>query len=123
MSEFSFRIAFICVFCFLSVMRFYYKIRSGVSREGLYNSKEPIGFIVYRSVVGVPLLLAVVLYCFFPGQCRWGYASLPPSLRVAGLVLAASGLALLLWVHRVLGGNFSTGPSPKRDNVIITDGP
>ena len=118
-----FRICFICIFSALTALRLYFRIRSGLFREPLYSPTEPIGFILFRSIIGVPLLLAVFLYCFLPGYCRWSYLSLPVWLRLPGLVLAVLALLLLYWSHRSLGGNFSTGLAPKTNHRIILNGP
>ena len=118
-----FRVCFICFFSALTALRLYFRIRSGLFHEPLYSPKEPIGFILFRSIIGVPLLLAVFLYCFFPGLCRWCYLSLPVWLRLPGLILAVLALLLLYWAHRSLGGNFSTGVAPKTNHSIILNGP
>ena len=118
-----FRISFICVFSSLTSLRLYFRIRSGLFHEPLYSPKEPIGFILFRSIISFPLLLAVFVYCFFPGLCRWSYLSLPVWLRLPGLVLAVIALLLLSWAHRTLGGNFSTGLAPKANHSIILNGP
>ena len=92
-------------------------------REPLYNSKEPLGYILFRSIVGVPLLLAVFQYCFFPGRYPWSYLCLPLATRIMGAVAAVIALLLLAWSHRTLGGNFSTGLAPKNNHNIVTEGP
>jgi protein-S-isoprenylcysteine O-methyltransferase Ste14 len=109
MGDLFFRVFFICVFCSLTALRLYFRIRSGMFREPPYSPLEPIGFILFRSILGIPLLLAVFLYCFLPGLHRWSYLALPVGLRVPGIVLAPCALLLLTWAHRTLDGNFSTG--------------
>ena len=118
-----FRICFICVFSALSALRFYFRIRSGLFHEPLYSPKEPIGFILFRSILAVPLLLAVSLYCFFPDLCRWSYLPLPVWLRLPGTALAVLAIVLLSWAHRTLGRNFSTSLAPKTSHSIILVGP
>jgi protein-S-isoprenylcysteine O-methyltransferase Ste14 len=123
MSDLFFRVFFICVFSCLTALRLYFRIRSGLFREPLYSPKEPIGYIVFRSIVGVPLLLAVFLYCFSPGRYAWSYLALPVVLRIPGVVLAVLALLLLAWAHRTLGGNFTTSLAPKNSHSIILSGP
>jgi protein-S-isoprenylcysteine O-methyltransferase Ste14 len=118
-----FRVAFICVFSALSILRIYFRIRAGLLREPLYSKKEPIGFILFRSLVGIPLLLAVIAYCFLPGRYDWCYFPLPTGARAPGIPLSLFSLLLLFWAHRTLGRNFSTGVAPKNDHRIIRKGP
>ena len=118
-----FRICFICLFCVLTGMRLFYKLRAGFLRERIYAPEENRGFIVFRSIIGLPLLWAVFAYAFVPGGFAWMYASLPAWLRLAGILLGCGAIALLFWVHQTLGGNFSTSLAPRRDHRMITRGP
>jgi protein-S-isoprenylcysteine O-methyltransferase Ste14 len=123
MGDSFFRVIFICVFSCLTALRLYFRIKSGLFREPLYSPKEPLGYILFRSIVGVPLLLAVFFYCCLPDRHGWSYLSLPLGLRIPGAVLAASALLLLLWTHRTLGRNFNTGLAPKSNHSIVKNGP
>jgi protein-S-isoprenylcysteine O-methyltransferase Ste14 len=117
------RAAFIAVFSLLSLIRLYFKIAAGLFREPPYSREEKTGTILFRSALGVPLLLAVAGYCFLPARYRWAYVTLPHWLRFAAVGLAFSALALLVWAHRALGGNFSTGVGLRRRHRMVRDGP
>jgi len=118
-----FRICFICLFCVLTGMRVYYKLRAGFLRERVYAREENPGFIVFRSVVGVPLLWAVFAYAFVPGSFGWMYVTLPSWLRLTGVVLGGAAIALLFWVHQTLGVNFSTSLAPRHAHAMVNRGP
>jgi protein-S-isoprenylcysteine O-methyltransferase Ste14 len=123
MADLVFRVSFISVFTCLTILRLYFRIRSGLLREPLYSRKEALGFILFRSIVGVPLLLAVALYCFLPERHPWSYLSLPLGVRILGVGLAVCALLLLAWAHRALGGNFTTGVAPKNNHTLVREGP
>ncbi|MBN1834759.1 MAG: isoprenylcysteine carboxylmethyltransferase family protein [Spirochaetales bacterium] len=118
-----FRICFICLFCVLTGMRLHYKLRAGLLRERLYAREENVGFIVFRSVLGVPLLWAVFAYAFLPERFPWMYLALPSWLRLVGVILGCAAIALLFWVHQSLDGNFSTSLAPRREHRMVTRGP
>jgi protein-S-isoprenylcysteine O-methyltransferase Ste14 len=122
-SESLFRVFFACVFSCLTAVRLTFRIRSGLLREPLYSPAEPAGFILFRSILGVPLLLSVFQYCFLPDRCSWSYLVLPRPLRIAGTVSAVLSLLLLAWAHRTLGSLFTTGPAPKDDHTLVMKGP
>ena len=123
MSPVFFRVSFIVLFCALTALRVYYKLRAGLLRERLYARDEKLGFILFRSVIGVPLLWAVFAYAFIPGGFPWMYTPLPWWLRLIGILFGVGAIALLVWVHQSLGNNFSTSLAPRRAHRMITAGP
>jgi|tagenome__1003787_1003787.scaffolds.fasta_scaffold20931426_3 protein-S-isoprenylcysteine O-methyltransferase Ste14 len=60
----------------------------------------------------------VVTLALFP----WPHP-LPTAIVVAGLALAALGLALVLWARVTLGGAFTMFPEPKRRDALVSSGP
>jgi protein-S-isoprenylcysteine O-methyltransferase Ste14 len=123
MGESFFRICFICLFCTLTGMRGYHKLRAGLLRERLYARRESPAFILFRSILGVPLLWAVFAYAFVPGSFPWMYVPLPSWARLTGVPLGAAALALLFRVHGTLGSNFSTSPAPRQNHALVIHGP
>lgn len=97
--------------------------------EGLHDVEQELDKLGIQLVVleappdEATLLLAVVLYCFLPGRYLWSYLFLPLGIRILGVLVALFALLLLVWVHRTLGRNFSTGLSPKKDHSMVTEGP
>lgn len=118
-----FRGLFILLFCALSALRSYFRMRAGLWREPPYSRAEPVGLIVARALLGLPLAAGVAAYCFFPGLWPWAYLILPPWLRLAGAALGAAALLLLLQVHRALGAAFTTSPEPRDGQRLVTEGP
>jgi protein-S-isoprenylcysteine O-methyltransferase Ste14 len=55
-----FRIFFICVFSALIDPRLYFRIRSGLFHEPLYSPKELVGFILFRSIIGMVMTARAV---------------------------------------------------------------
>jgi protein-S-isoprenylcysteine O-methyltransferase Ste14 len=106
----------------------YYKLRYRVFLErGLFRN-EGIGLILFRWILGLPLLFSTFVYIFVPGYMEIFYIHLPSAMRVAGATLGFLSLALLGWVHYVLGGNFSTSINVDDGHVddhhhLITSGP
>jgi protein-S-isoprenylcysteine O-methyltransferase Ste14 len=118
-----FRVIFICLFCLLTGLRVFYKLRAGFLRERLYSREESIAFIVFRSILGVPMLWAVFAYAFAPSRFGWMYVNLPTWLRFVGVLLGAGAIALLFWVHQSLGTNFSTSLAPRKNHTMVESGP
>jgi protein-S-isoprenylcysteine O-methyltransferase Ste14 len=123
MGDTFFRVAFVCLFCVLTGLRLYWKLRAGLLRERLYSREEHPGFVVFRSALGVPLLWGVLAYSFVPASFPWMYLALPPWLRLSGVVLGAGAIALLFAVHRALGPAFSTSPHPRQNHRLVESGP
>jgi len=119
----GYRVVFICLFCFLTALRFHYKLRAGLFREPPFSREESAAFIVYRAVLGTPLLAATVQYCFLPGRMAFSYVSFPSWARVLGAVTGALSLLLLACVHRSLGANFSTSIFVRPGHRMIDTGP
>jgi protein-S-isoprenylcysteine O-methyltransferase Ste14 len=118
-----FRISFVILLSFLTIIRLYFKYRAGLLHEAIFPRTEKIHFIISRAILGTPLLIAVLLYIFRPEYQTWMQIDLPPAVRALGVLTAAVSLILLVWVHRVLGRNFHTSIVIKRDHRLVTEGP
>jgi protein-S-isoprenylcysteine O-methyltransferase Ste14 len=117
------RIVFIALFCLLTGLRFYYKLKAGLFKEPLFSRQESAAFIVYRAVLGIPLLAATIQYCFLPGRLPFSYVSFPGWARILGAAAGGLALFLLQWVHRVLGVNFSTSIFVRPGHRMVVSGP
>jgi protein-S-isoprenylcysteine O-methyltransferase Ste14 len=53
---------------------------------------------------------------------RWS-DSVPVLLRIAGLGIAAVGLALAVWARRTLGSAFTAFPEPRSGGTLVARGP
>ncbi len=118
-----FRYAFIAVFCTLTAIRSYYKIKTGLFREIPFNPEEGIHHIVIRCLLGIPLLMGTYQAIFQPEKVDWTCVPLPVWLRLAGIPLALCALVLLGFVHQKLGKNFSTNIRFKQSQDLVTSGP
>ena len=115
--------AFFALFTFLTIIRFYFKVKANVFRERIFSRDESVGLIAARAVIGIPLVVAILNYLFFPQRLPWMRLPLPVWLRWSGLLLAGLSLTFLIWVHRALGKNFSTSIRVKRDHALVKTGP
>lgn len=107
----------------LLVIRTIYKFKAGVFRRGIYSLDEGVLLIVLRSLLGVPLLAAVVFYFLDPLAPEWTRIDLPVWMRFAGVFLGCAALVLLIRAHRVLGRYFSPTLRFQRDHRLVTEGP
>ena len=123
MLETVFMSIFAVLFSGLVVLRSIYKLKAGVFRRGIYSRDEGVVLIVLRSVLGVPLLAAVVFYFLDPLSPGWARIDLPVGLRFSGVFLGSASLILLARAHRALGRNFSPTLIFQRDHRLVTEGP
>ena len=118
-----FRIAFIALFTSLTIVRSYFKVSAGLFRERPFSPSEGFWIVCARAVLGVPLLAATFLYIVQSDAAVWMTVSLPISLRASGIATGMVSLAILVWVQRALGKNFSTTIMVKRNHSLVRHGP
>lgn len=120
--------ATLLLFVSLTAIRLLFRLRSKqLSFAGALRAESALT-VAIRWALGTVLLFAVVLYAFpwFSGfeQIRsLLVARLPQVVRAAGVLLGTAGLALLVWVHRLLGPRFSTTVTVSPAAQLITTGP
>ena len=118
-----FFIAFILIFTSLTLIRFYFRITTGDIQNILFNHGEGLVPIILRSLFGVILAWAVLMYIFFPQQALWSYCSLPDSLQIIGIAFASFVLTGIYLSHRELGKNFSSCLVIRKEHQLIYSGP
>jgi protein-S-isoprenylcysteine O-methyltransferase Ste14 len=74
-------------------------------------------------MIAIPLLGGFVMYLIRPEAVAWAELPLPGWLRWLGLAVAAISLALMTWVNKALGKNFSTELRIRDDHTLVTTGP
>jgi len=74
-------------------------------------------------IVEVGIFLAYILYTIHDPEAVPFSTANYVSLRVVGLIVAAAGLGLLVWVHVHLGKNFSPHILIRAHQKMIQDGP
>ncbi len=121
--DFIFRVSFIAVFSFLTVLRLYYRISTGAIHDHGLTRREGLLPVALRWTLGVPLLAATGLYIFAPETWLWMSVSLHPILRSFGTAIGFAAVVMIRQVHRALGRNFSSTLVIRREHTLITTGP
>ncbi len=124
----AYRINFIIIFSILSMLRLYYRIKTGAIHDRVFNRNEGLIPVIIRWVIGLPLLLATGLYIFAPGIWDWMYLTpyqqaLPVAARITGMMLGYLAICMIWWVHKVLGANFSSSLVIRNGHRLIKSGP
>jgi protein-S-isoprenylcysteine O-methyltransferase Ste14 len=119
--DFDFRVAVAILFALTLVVRTYYQLqsfRSGTSQkfEGKTNA-------ALRGMAGLALFALLAVYLLIPQSLAWASLPFPAWLRWLGAPTGFAGLAVLFWVHRELGRNFSGTLHLRAEHQLITSGP
>jgi protein-S-isoprenylcysteine O-methyltransferase Ste14 len=122
MEEFL-RIALIVLFCLLTGLRLYYKMRFRVLHLGFTPFSEGTLLGMCRLSLGLPLLAGLAAAMHDPLRFAWMRLPLPYALRAAGVALGVLSLILLWWVQNSLGANFSTTITLRRNHTLVISGP
>lgn len=104
------------------VTRWYYFVRFPKGEITSRGSGWMLDFALTR-LAGVLMLLPMLLYLVGSDLMRPGGAPLPPALRWAGAVVAASGVWLLGWSHAHLRHAFSPEVNLADGQMLVTTGP
>jgi len=76
-----------------------------------------------RALAGFGGMALLIVYLAKPAWIAWAALPLPPAIRWIGGLTAVFAIALLAWVHRELGRNFSATLEIRSDQVLVTTGP
>lgn len=118
-----YKVAFIILFCLLTVIRTYYRLVTGNLVSEYRVHSEGIGLLASRAVLGLVLATFMVLYLGFPTLAPWAMLRVPSWLRALGVCGGVVALSLLLWAHRALGANFSTTVELRPRHRLVREGP
>jgi protein-S-isoprenylcysteine O-methyltransferase Ste14 len=91
------------------------EMRAGMRREGAFRWA--------RLLLGLPYLAALPIWLLAPRWLGWAALGFPAPLRWVGAPIGVLGLALLVWVHRTLGRNFSGTLALRADHTLVVEGP
>ena len=101
--------------------------RRNEAHRGCYEKSKPSFADVLWVFVAGGLHYATLAFFVMEPMTPWtsGFAQLPfvPVLVVPGCVLAAAGLALIIWSHRTLGLAFCISAAPTPGRGLVTTGP
>lgn len=117
-----YHISFVVIFLAFTAIRAYYH-RKAVQSRGKVEYKEGRLHTGLRMLVGIPFILSLFAYMLFPQWFAWGEIGLPDAARLAGVILGAASLPLILWIQYTLGSNFSTTLHVRDEHTLVTGGP
>ncbi|MEO6119523.1 MAG: isoprenylcysteine carboxylmethyltransferase family protein [Terriglobales bacterium] len=122
MPDSLFHSLFVALFAALLVLRIYYH-RQGQTWKRFSNHREGWFIIGLRLFVGLPMMIAAVVYMVRPSLMPWAVVPMPDKWRWIGFGMGLVGLALGTWVHRTLGKNFSSELRIRPDHELVVAGP
>src|SRR5215472_14545224 len=79
--------------------------------------------VLLRSIAGLVGFMLLAIYLIKPQWLARTGLGLPDVLRWFGVVVGASGIGGLIWIHRELGRNFSGTLRTSADQSLVTSGP
>lgn len=123
--ELLFRIVFASLYLVFAGVRFYYRGKTiGRENEKDYGSVDAMGKSGLGLSVAILLYLAgTLVYVIIPDWIAWAHIELMPVVRFLGAGVAVLSIALVAWIHRVLGRQYSAKHEIQKDHQLITAGP
>lgn len=118
-----FRIALVLGLALLLPVMIQHRIRSQSTGEPLDRMQEGLFFLLTLRPLGLATMLGVLAFLVRPSWMEWSSLPLPAWLRWAGVGVAASGGALLVWTLRTLGMNLTDTVVTRRAHTLVTRGP
>lgn len=123
MEIFVYRIIAIALFSTLTLIRFFFKLKTHTISESLLPLSEGTLLLAVRLIFGIPLTIGSLLYTFYPQAMTWSQIQLPAWARLTGCVLGIAALTLLTAAHMALGTNFSTTADVHPGSRLVKEGP
>jgi protein-S-isoprenylcysteine O-methyltransferase Ste14 len=112
---------FVILILVMVTVRLYFHVKASTWRKGAIHQRGK--WRALQLMIAIPLLAGFVTYLIRPEAVAWAELPLPGWLRWLGLALAAIALALMTWVNKTLGKNFSTELRIREDHTLVTTGP
>ncbi len=116
-----FRLIAVILMALVASVRIYFFRATGTSRDSTVEEGQLL--LGLRRLFGVAGFSAVAVHLVQPNWMWWATLHLPASVRWGGVGLGTLGLALLVWVHRTLGRNFSHTLTIRQQHRLVTHGP
>ncbi|MFX0183506.1 MAG: methyltransferase [Candidatus Hodarchaeota archaeon] len=120
--ELVFRILFISIYAVFAGVRVYYRSQSlGRTSEKEYTQKTKAIIALMLAILGY--FLVIGLWIIIPQTILVFQIALPFWVRWAGVGIAVIAIALTVWIHRVLGRQYSAKWEIQKNHKLITVGP
>jgi protein-S-isoprenylcysteine O-methyltransferase Ste14 len=122
-NEVMFRASLAVVFILLTSIRLYYARKAGKAGEKTSADREgKLGPALLRLLNSLAAI-ATLVYLIAPRLMHWSALPMPVWLRYIGIATGIVTIFLFLWIHRVLGENWSTSVETKERHILVTNGP
>ncbi|UCG00917.1 MAG: isoprenylcysteine carboxylmethyltransferase family protein [Candidatus Heimdallarchaeota archaeon] len=120
--ELVFRILFISIYAVFAGVRIYYRSQNiGRTSEKEYTQKTKAITVLIVAILGY--FLTVGLWIVFPPIVLIFQIPLPSVIRWFGGGIALIATALTVWIHRILGKQYSAKLEIQKGHELITVGP
>src|SRR3712207_635013 len=122
MDQGIFHATFVIVTALFTVIRVVYH-RKALQEQGPAEFKEGRLHVMLRVVVGIPYVLAALVFMFRPQLFAWAEFALPLWAQWLGVALAIASTPLIWWVQSALGANFSSVLHVRDEHALVMHGP
>ena len=120
--ELMFRILFLFIYAIFAGVRVYYRSQTrGRTSEREYSKRTKAITALILAILGY--FVSVGLWIVVPQWIRVFQLALPVLIRWFGVGVAVIGVALTVWIHRVLGRQYSSKWEIQEQHQLITVGP
>ena len=120
--ELMFRIIFVVTYVIFGSIRVYYRSQT-IGRESEREESLVDKPTIFLSVVILAYFVAMFIYILFPDWIFWAHIELHVVIRWTGLVIAAVGIVLLVWIHHTLGHQYAAKLEIQKEHALIEVGP
>ncbi|MBY8996514.1 MAG: isoprenylcysteine carboxylmethyltransferase family protein [Candidatus Thorarchaeota archaeon] len=120
--ERMFRIIFVVTFSLFAVVRIYYRSQT-IGRESEKEESLRDPQTIFLSIVILSYFAAMFSYILLPDWIFWAHLDLHVVIRWSGVVLAALGIGLLVWIHHTLGRQYAAKLEIQKEHALIEAGP
>jgi protein-S-isoprenylcysteine O-methyltransferase Ste14 len=106
----------------LSLLRIYYRVKSGAFRESQFTARESNWFLILGIPTSITWLGSLLVWIINPEWMKWSALNFPAGLRWSGIGLMVLALTSWGWIHHLLGTNFSPTLVVREHHQLITHG-
>jgi len=117
----GFHLIFVVLFCIAFAIRLYYHYKAKIWQ----GDSTPEGglSLFFRTCVGLPVILLIIVYLFWPRVLKWADVPVPVVWRWIGAGIFAASLPLLIWIQHSLGSNYSPQLRIRSEHNLVSSGP
>lgn len=120
---------FLVIFITGWIFRGYYERKSPDAKKSLAElKKQPLQneskeSFTLLSLFGMVLLVALIIYVFYPSMFPWMQLPLGAIVRWIGVIIGIICVPFIGWILRSLGESFSKTLTIQKDHKLVTTGP